>query len=486
MEHEDAAIGDAPPAAARDVIPQPGLVVVQMDGLSRPVLERFLADGRMPVLKGLIGSGRLSLEGWTPLLPPCTPASQAGILHGQNDEIPGFRWFEKASRRLMVANHLHDAAEIERRTSNGQGLLARDGASIGNLLAGDAAFSHLTLATMEDETTHRGPTDAARFTLDPRRWVRIVVESFTELLREVVQARRQRVQDVEPRMPRGLRYAVERVVANVPLRILSTDLVRREIALGRRIVYVDFTGYDEIAHHCGPGREETAGAAARIDASIGEIVEAIDGAPRPYALVVLSDHGQSLGWTFYQRFGITLEELIASSTGERRTYHGATWATEYDNGLARLLHHVSGHRLGPAIAGFAERRPGRSHHRPSRLVDSRGAPLANPADAQEADVVVCASGNLALVYLTDMPGRATRETLEARHPDLVPKLVEHPGVGFVVLRTGRGVEAVGRHGTRNLEDGSITGADPLEGYGNGVAVRACGGSRGSATAATSS
>jgi len=68
------------------------------------------------------------------LLPATTPASQAGILHGRNDGIVGFRWYEKANNRLLVANHPDDAAEIVRRVSDGAGLLADDGASIGNLV----------------------------------------------------------------------------------------------------------------------------------------------------------------------------------------------------------------------------------------------------------------------------------------------------------------------------------------------------------------
>ena len=120
-------------------MPAAGLVIVQMDGVSRDELERLLAAGRLPVLGRLVRDGRLEVGGWQPLLPPCTPASQAGILHGRNDGIPGFRWFEKDARRLMVADHPPDAAEIERRLSDGRGLLAEAGVSIGNLLAGDSA-----------------------------------------------------------------------------------------------------------------------------------------------------------------------------------------------------------------------------------------------------------------------------------------------------------------------------------------------------------
>ncbi|HEX3427997.1 MAG TPA: alkaline phosphatase family protein [Candidatus Limnocylindrales bacterium] len=443
-----------------------GLIAIQVDGMSRPAFEVALSRGAMPVVAGLVRSGALTLDDWTPLLPPCTPASQAGILHGRNDGIPGFRWFEKETRTLLVANHAKDAAEIERRLSDGRGLLANGGASIGNLLSGDATFSHLTMATIEDGVERKSPPDDARYPLDPLSYLFIVVESVQELVAEIVQARRQRRENVRPRMRRGWRYAVERVITNVPLRILSTKLVIREIRQGRPIIYVDYTGYDEISHHCGPGREESLGAAAKIDRSIGRIVRAMEASPRRYRLVLLSDHGQSLGTPFRQGYGVTLEQLIARSMGEGATYHGASEAIEYDNGITRMLDHLLGRRIAAAVAGLLERRPGGNHHRASRVLDSRGAPVASPADAEVSDVVMCASGNLGLVYLTALPGLATKEQIDARYPGLLDELVRHPGIEFLVVRSADGLRAIGRDGIRDLDQGQVTGKDPLAKHGS--------------------
>jgi len=442
------------------------LIVIQVDGMSRSVFDDARAGGAMPVVDRLVRSGALALDEWHPLLPPCTPASQAGILHGKNDDIPGFRWFEKESRRLLVANHAKDAAEIQRRLSDGRGLLADGGASIGNLLSGDAEFSHLTMATIEGGPEHSSRPDSARYPLDPLSYLFILVESIGELVSEIRQARTQRRENVRPRMRRGWRYALERIVTNVPLRILSTKLVIREIRQNRALIYVDFTGYDEISHHCGPGRPEGWGAAAKIDRSIGRIVEAMDAAEHRYRLVLLSDHGQSLGTPFRQRFGVTLEQLIARSIGEGGTYHGASEAFEYDSDLVRILDHLVGRRIAGAIAALLERRPGTSHRRASRVFDSRGAPVESPADAEVSDVVMCASGNLGLVYLTELRGQATREAIDARYPGLIDTLVRHPGVEFVAVRSAKGLIAVGSEGTNVLDDGGVTGVDPLANLGS--------------------
>ena len=252
----------------------PGLLVVQVDGLSLPVLRHAMSGGRVPVLGGLVRDGAATLHPWIALLPPTTPASQAGILHGRNDGIAGFRWYEKATARLLVANHPDDAAEIVRRVSDGTGLLADDGASIGNLLTGDAPRSYLTMATIGEGA----PSDDARrlrgFLATSVNYLRLLVLMVGEMAKELYQAERQRARSIEPRMHRDLHYAVERAVTNIALRTTSTAFVIEEMYRGAPTIYVDYTGYDAIAHHCGPEREEAIDALDGIDRAIGSLLKA--------------------------------------------------------------------------------------------------------------------------------------------------------------------------------------------------------------------
>lgn len=83
-----------------------------------------------------------------------------------------------------------------------------------------------------------------------------------------------------------------------------------------------------------------------------------------------------------------------------------------------------------------------------------------------ADVVVCASGNLALVYLTHRQGRLTLEEISGALPDLTRGLAAHEGIGFVLVRSQRhGPLVLGRAGVHHLRDGRVDGADPLAGFG---------------------
>ena len=73
---------------------------------------------------------------WWVQVPSTTPASQAGLLHGTNHEVPAFRWWDKGLGRLLVTNRPPDAALVEQRISNDDGLLAHDGVAIGTMFSG--------------------------------------------------------------------------------------------------------------------------------------------------------------------------------------------------------------------------------------------------------------------------------------------------------------------------------------------------------------
>ena len=129
----------------------PGVLVIQLDGVSRDALERGLRRGPMPTVRHLIERGSHHLHGWRAGAPAQTSSSQAAILYGDDFDIPSFRWYEKDRGRLMVSNHPGDAAEIDRRARRNGGLLAHHGASIGNLFSGGAPRSVLTMGTMTSE-----------------------------------------------------------------------------------------------------------------------------------------------------------------------------------------------------------------------------------------------------------------------------------------------------------------------------------------------
>ena len=116
----------------------PGILFLEIDGLTAPVLRGAMPDGSAPMLARWLGEGPHAPIEWETDLSSQTGASQAGILLGSNEDIPAFRWVEKETGRMMTCSAPADCAEIERRHTTGRGLLVGGGASRGNLLSGEA------------------------------------------------------------------------------------------------------------------------------------------------------------------------------------------------------------------------------------------------------------------------------------------------------------------------------------------------------------
>ena len=448
----------------------PGVVIVQIDGLAHSILARQVRAGRVPFLAGWIRGKTMRLDRWTALLPSQTSASQAGILHGDNSFIPAFRWWEKDRGRMMVSNNPRDAAEIVRRASNGEGLLSNDGASVGNLISGDAVRSYITMATILDRSQGLGHSGAwYSFFVSPDNYLRTLILSIGEVAKEYVQATRARRRGIEPSMHRGLPYPILRAVTNVTLRSLATALVMEEMYRGTPVIYVDYTDYDEIAHHSGPERAETLDALDGVDATVASLVKAADDAPRPYRFILLSDHGQSLGATFRQRYGQTLQEVVAELMGGAPSVAAETGRVEEWGSLNAVLTEAARSSGATGAITRAAFRGRTDESGAIDLVPERDQPAADAGPAGAAgppELVVCASGNLALLYFPQLPGRVTVERLEGAWPSLVAGLARHPGIGLLLVRSAsRGAVAVGRDGAHFLDEGLVEGVDPLAPFG---------------------
>jgi hypothetical protein len=442
-----------------------GVVFVQLDGVPAPLLGNEIRAGNIPTISRWVRSGSHTWTEWTARVPSTTPVSQAGLLHGENGDIPAFRWFDRELGRLVVANRPEDAALIESRVSTGRGLLADEGVSISNLFSGDAPTSLLTMSGLRRSGAGLGPSRSyAAFFTHPAGILRAVILTVGEMVKEVFQARRQVRRGVEPRIHRGGAYVGLRAVTNVFLRDLNVALVVEAMMRGARSVYVDFVDYDEIAHHAGVSRPESLAALHGLDEALRSIEQVITSGitPRPYHVVLLSDHGQSQGATFRQRFGTTLEDLVRAHMDGDPSVTAATAEVEAWGPVNLLLSQLSGQR---SVTGRLTRRV-LADRGPEASLGPPGAERlgAEPSDAP-AELTVVGSGNLGGIWFSGHRDRLTADEIEALHPGLLAALATHPGIGFIVVETTVGPVALGRAGSHDLLTGEVSGVDPLAPFG---------------------
>ncbi len=410
----------------------PGIIFLEIDGLALPVLRRAMRDGNAPTMARWLAEDGYRLTEWETDLSSQTGASQAGILLGSNEGIPAFRWVEKDTATLMTCSAPADCAEIERRHATGIGLLVDGGASRGNLLSGEAAETILTVSRMDQEK--KANPGYRTFFANGDNVTRALVLFVWEVILEWSAALRARRRDVRPRGHRGGSYPLMRGALCVVVRDLIVHGVFQDMMGGRPAVYATFSSYDEVAHHSGLERADTLEALRKLDDAFARIDRARAFAPRPYEIVVLSDHGQTQGATFKQRHGYGLEDLVARSLS-RGAVESMAGGDEQDA--------MVGHAVREATGTTSKKK------RPKN-------------DVSDRDVVVLGSGNLGLVYLMEERRRLTLEEIDERHPELIPALRAHPHIGWLLVRSAEhGPLVLGAGGTQFLADGRIEGDDPL-------------------------
>jgi uncharacterized membrane protein YvlD (DUF360 family) len=409
----------------------PGILFLEIDGLALPILRQAMRDGHAPNMARWVSDDGYRLAEWEPDLSSQTGASQAGILLGSNENIPAFRWVEKETGKLIECSAPADCAEIEHRHASGVGLLVNGGASRGNLLSGEADEVILTVSRFEAEK--KANPGYRAFYANGFNVTRALVLFFWEVLLEWTAAIRAASRDVRPRGHRGGIYPLMRAAMCVVVRDLVVFGVLTDMMRGRPAIYATFASYDEVAHHSGLQRADTLEALRKLDQQFGNIERARRYAPRPYEIVVLSDHGQTQGATFKQRNGYGLDELVERSLS-RGEVDDRMGGDEQDAMVSLAVKEATGAKRDKSAKN----------------------------DVSGRDVVVLGSGNLGLIYLMEEKRRLTREEIDERHPELIPALRDHPHVGWLLVRSaGHGAVAIGAEGTNYLAEGTIEGGDPL-------------------------
>ncbi|MGH2877709.1 MAG: phage holin family protein, partial [Solirubrobacteraceae bacterium] len=296
----------------------PGVILFEIDGLGETVLREAVRDGHVPTIARWLAGGTHKVLGWECDLSSQTGASQAGLLLGSNWDMPAFRWYEKESGRTLVSNHPADAAEIERRRSSGEGLLVEGGTSRGNMFSGDAPRCTATMSVIRDRSRSKSADFFAYFS-DPYGFLRTIFLSLADIAYERRAARRQR-RSGAAHVERGGAYPLIRAAIAVVMRDLNVALLMADIVEGVPVSYATFVGYDEVAHHSGIRAPDALAVLRRHDRQLERLERAVAQAPRPYHLVVLSDHGQTQGAPFRARYGVTLEQLVGGALARGRAH----------------------------------------------------------------------------------------------------------------------------------------------------------------------
>ena len=262
-----------------------------------------------------------------------------------------------------------------------------------------------------------GPSQSyAAFFTHPAGILRAVILTIGEMVKELFQARRQVRRGVEPRIDRGGSYvAAARRSPTCFLRDLNVALVVEAMMKGSKSIYVDFVDYDEIAHHAGVTRSESLAAFYGLDDVLRSIEQVIEAGitPRPYHVVLVSDHGQSQGATFLQRYGVSLEGLILDYFKGGATVTAATGEVEAWGPVNMLVGQLSGQ---DSVSGRLTKRAIADRDQDAPLGPSGVTEDTTGQGEAPAEITVVGSGNLGGVWFSQHPERLTLDRHRAAAP----------------------------------------------------------------------
>ena len=443
----------------------PGFIFLEIDGLGESLLRQAIDTGYMPTLKSWLDQGSHRLVGWETDYTSQTGAMQTGILLGNNDEVPAYRWWDRANQRIIMSGDPRDALKLEERLTTGNGLLAEGGASRGNMFSGDATESILTMSTVLNRGRGRGP-GFYFYLFTPYVVVRVIARFVIEVFKEWMERWQQkRRRDKYIVSARNLFYAFFRGFMGPLMQDLATYTIISDVLRGVPAIYALYAGYDDLSHFAGMQSPESFRALHETDHYFARIERSLAYAPRPYHIVVLSDHGQSLGPTFESAYGVGLESLVdALIAGEGDVYAAQgtdeTWdklhvllteSIQEDTRTAKVLRRMFRSRTKDDIVQVSPENE-------------------NDETARGKKVVVVGSGCAGLIYFTGISERMSYEQIQSVYPDLLLGLVKHPGIGFALVNSEEnGPMVLGKKGIHFLSDGKVEGEDPLKPFGPNAA-----------------
>jgi hypothetical protein len=285
---------------------EPGLLLIQIDGLSRRQFESAMAEGRMPFLKHLRECGGYDLRTFYSGLPSTTPAVQAELFYGVRAGVPGFSFRNRKTSEIATMFEPHWARAFEERfAAQGEGLL-EGGSSWSNIYSGGAApdQSHFCVAWPGFGRTWRagGILEGLLVALlHIPAMLRIAGLGSIELWIGLTETLRGVWRRQNPFLELGM--LLSRMCVGVGLRELLAIGGKVDVTRGLPIVHLNFLGYDELAHRRGPGSRFAHWSLGGIDRAISGLHRAARGlGRRDYQVWIFSDHGQEETRSFIEEF----------------------------------------------------------------------------------------------------------------------------------------------------------------------------------------
>ena len=408
-------------------IEKKGFVIFQIDGLSYAALKKALSLNLMPHLKKMIHSGDYLLGDYFTGVPSDTPFFQAGLLYGNNDDIPGFRWIERETGEEIIFKKPESAGRIEERLARMSPGLLKGGSSYVNLFSGGASRSTFTLSTFSIRYLFKKKVRNFDIFIVFVFHIFTFLKTFFYVFFEAILEILEKIQDIAKRRevrPEGF-FPFARAMTNVIFKEIETFGAIMDISRGVPSIYSDYIGYDELSHHRGPYSYSALRTLKAIDRKIYHINKAILKSERKYDFFIISDHGHTPSIPFQKaNGGKMLKDAIGGyiNDTELKVY-------EFDTGYNAVFK-----RLFLYMGDFFKKGTCKKIY--NGFIGGMKS-VKEPESMQtfqwqnEKTIYIMDSGPMANIYFSGKPKRMALEEIENKYSKLINMLANLKGIGFI-------------------------------------------------------
>jgi hypothetical protein len=404
-----------------------GFVIFQIDGLSYGALLKALSLNLMPRLKKIIGSDKYFFKKYFTGVPSDTPFFQAGLLYGDNDNIPGFRWVERETGQEIIFKKPESAGYIEELLAKNNAGLLKGGSSYVNLFSGGASRSTFTLSTFSVRYLFKKKVRNFDifivFIFHIFTFLKTFFYVFFEALFEIGERAVDIVKNREVR-PEGF-FPFARAMSNVIFKEIETFGAIMDISRGVPSVYLDYIGYDELSHHRGPYSFSALRTLKAIDRKIYHIYKEILRAERKYDFFIISDHGHTPSVPFSKLNGGKMLKAVIQDYINDKDLEIYEFDTGYDAVFKRLFLYIGDFFKKGTCNKIFDKFTGSIELRKKYMYDEK-------LDWETDKIIyIMDSGPMANIYFSGKPYRMSVEEVEKRFRGLIKMLADRKGIGFI-------------------------------------------------------
>lgn len=360
-----------------------GLVILHIDGVSHSMLLRSLKKGYLPYLKKFIKEKNYKIDKYWCGLPSTTPYCQAGVLYGDNRNIPGFRWWDKKIGRLITFGSDTTFQKVSHKYFKKYPPLVENGACIAACYSAGASEA-FTLAYKENISYSLFHIRAAlllRWLKNPIHVIDWLFNSIIFLFASCIKLLRTILNGAQISM----KYFLKDILNELFIHHITRFAVRTAMEREFPVIFAGLYSYDEIAHAFGPTDPLSYKTLSQIDQSIKYITKRNNFNDTEYEFVILSDHGNI---TTIPYVSLANEHLADK--------------------LSRIL--------------------------PTYIIEEIPGKSIEPQNNIDGHILFVFSGQLANVYIKNVSGRLTYPKIKKLYPKLLAFLLNIPEISFVMMK----------------------------------------------------